>query len=88
MATVVVDSNPSLQASLRVDDEGYLLVSVGGGGSSSASHTQIDKAVEVAQNEIKEVIKGFTSLPTVTQLADILTSRKVALRAKLAAALS
>ena len=88
MATVVVDSNPSLQASLRVDDEGYLLVSVGGRGSSAASPAQLDKAVETAQNEVKEVIKGLTSLPTVTQLEGILTSRKVALKAKLAAALS
>jgi hypothetical protein len=88
MATVVVDSNPSLLASLRVDDEGYLLVSVGGGGSSSLSPAQVDKAVEVAQNEIKEVINGLTSLPTVTQLAGILTPRKPALRARLVAALS
>ena len=88
MATVVVDSNPSLLASLRVDDEGYLLVSVGGGGSSSPSSTQLDKAVEIAQNEVKEVLKGLTSLPTVTQLEGILTPRKTALKTKLAAALS
>lgn len=88
MATVVVDSNPSLLASLRVDDEGYLLVSVGGGGGSSASQAQVDKAVEIAQNEVKEVIKGLTSLPTETQLTSLLASRKVALKAKLAAALS
>ena len=88
MATVVVDSNPSLLASLRVDDEGYLLVSVGGGGSSSPSQAQLDKAVEVAQNEIKEVIKGLTSLPTETWLAGLLTSRSAGLKTKLAAALS
>lgn len=88
MATVVLDSNPSLLASLRVDDEGYLLVSVGGGGSSAPSRTQIDKAVEVAQNEVKEVIKGLTSLPTATQLDGLLAPRKDALKAKFAAALS
>ena len=88
MATVVVDSNPSLLASLRVDDEGYLLVSVGGGGGSSASQARIDKAVEIAQDEVAEVIKGLTSLPTVTQLTNLLTSRKAALKARLAAALS
>jgi hypothetical protein len=88
MATVVVDSTPSLTASLRVDDEGYLLVSVGGGGSRSASPAQVDKAVGVVQDEIKEVLKGLTSLPTAAQLESLLASRKTALGAKLAAALS
>ena len=88
MATVVVDSNPSLLASLRVDDEGYLMVSMGGGGSSSASPAKIDKAVEIAQNELKEVIKGLRALPTDAQLATLLTSRQAALKAKLATALS
>lgn len=87
MATVVVDSNPSLLACLRVDDEGYLLVS-SGGGSSSPSHAQVDKAVEAAQAEVREVIKGLTSLPTTTQLDALLTSRRAALRTKLSAALS
>lgn len=88
MAIVVVNSNPALQASLRVDDEGYLMVAVGGGGSSSASPAQVDRAVEIAQNEVMEVVKGLTSLPTVTQLAGLLTSRKAGLKAKLVAALS
>lgn len=35
MATVVLDSNPAWQACLRVDDDGYLMVTGVGGGSST-----------------------------------------------------
>lgn len=83
MSTVVYESNPSLLASLRVDDEGYLMVSVGGGGSSSPSQAQIAKAVEAAQDELKEVIKGLRALPTEAQLTALLASRKAALTGKI-----
>jgi hypothetical protein len=88
MATVVVDSNPSLQASLRVDDEGYLLVSVGGGGSSGASPARIERAVDAALADMKAAISALTTLPKGAQLDALLAARKPTLKAALAQALS
>ena len=87
MATVVVDSNPSLQASLRVDDEGYLMVSMGGGGSTGASPTQIEAAATAALADMKATIQALHSPPTGPQLDAPLAARKPALKIALAQAL-
>lgn len=87
MATVVVDSNPSLLASLRVDDEGYLLVSAGGG-SSGASPAQIEAATDAALADMKATISALTTLPRGAQLDALLAARKPTLKAALTRALS
>lgn len=87
MAIVVVDSNPSLSASLRVDDEGYLLVSVGGGGSSGASPAQIEAATDAALAALKATISALTSVPQGAQLDALLAARKPTLKAALTQAL-
>ena len=88
MAVVVVDSNPALQASLRVDDEGYLLVSMGGGGSSGASLAQIDAATGVALADMKATLSALTTVPRGAQLDALLAARKPTLKAALTRALS
>ena len=87
MATVVVDSNPSLLASLRVDDEGYLLVSAGGG-SSGASSAQIEAAADAVLADMKAAISALTTLPRGAQLDALLAARKPTLKAALTRALS
>lgn len=87
MATVVLDSNPSLIASLRVDDEGYLLVS-SGGGSSGASSAQIETATDAALAGMKATIQALTNVPRGAQLDALLAARKPALKAALTQALS
>lgn len=87
MATVVLDSNPALQACLRVDDEGYLLVSAGGG-SSGASPAQVEAATDAALADMKAVISTLTTLPRGAQLDALLAARKPALKVALTRALS
>lgn len=88
MATVVVDSNPSLLASLRVDDEGYLLVSTSSGGSSGASPAQIEAATDAALADMKATIQALTTLPKGAQLEALLAAHKPTLKAALTRALS
>lgn len=87
MATVVVNSNPSLQACLRVDDEGYLLVSAGGG-SSGASSAQIEAATDAALATLKGTISALTTLPRGAQLDALLAASKPALKVALTNALN
>lgn len=87
MATVVVDSNPSLLASLRVDDEGYLLVSAGGG-SSGASPAQVEAATDAALADMKAVISALTTIPRGAQLDALLAGRRPTLKTALTRALN
>lgn len=87
MATVVLDSNPSLLASLRVDDEGYLLVSAGGG-SSGVSPARVEAATDAALADMKAVISALTAVPRGASLDALLAARKPTLKAALTQALS
>lgn len=89
MATVVVDSNPSLLASLRVDDEGYLMVTgVSGGGSSRTPEERAEEASQIAQREVNALLNTLTSIPSGPQRAILLSTWRTALKAKLIPALT
>lgn len=60
MATVVQKFDPSKQAALMVDDEGYLLVAgVGGGGSTPITKEGIkSRIVTMSVEDIVEVLRA------------------------------
>lgn len=101
MATVIHNEGPDkgLQAVLRVDSDGYLMVTgIGGGGSSTPTpcpdstpevkevvrERVVERTVEVVKTEIREVIKELRTVPTEAELDALLQRRQEALREKAA----
>lgn len=63
MATVVYDKDPTLQAALKVDDQGRLLVAMaGGGGGSSSSGLSADEVNALIKKAIDEAPKTSVDL--------------------------
>lgn len=89
MVAVVQNSNPSLLACLRVDDDGFLMVTgVGGGGSSQTPEELAEKASQIAQGEVNTLLSTLTSVPSGPQRAILLSTWRTTLKAKLIPALA